>query len=326
MDKILRVGFVGLTHDHVWSELPHWKALPNISVAGVTENNSSLVDRFHTFFPGVPVFKDPISLFNSATIDAIQVMSSNLRSVEIGADALERGIHVLLEKPMASNLEGADKLLRAKSGSRAKLMINWPSWWRPNMKAAEEILKSGELGDIFYARMRMAHRGPQELGCSPEFCEWLYSETENGGGAYMDYCCYGAASFCYLFGKPERVEGWRGRLLKKNLPVDDNGLLTLYYKDKVCVAEGSWTQGPSHQGASFYGTSGVMELDKEHLWVTGAEGVRTQREFPPHHNNGPKHFVESILCNKEIEGIFSAELGREAQRVLELGKGRINIG
>ena len=52
---------------------------------------------------------------------------------------------------------------------------------RHNVRALE-LVKSGEIGHVFHARIHMAHQGPKEAGCSPYFYNWLYDAKQNGAG------------------------------------------------------------------------------------------------------------------------------------------------
>ena len=69
------------------------------------------------------------------------------------------------------------------------------------------MAQAGEIGQLWQVKYRAAHQGPVELGCSRQFCEWLYDEELNGAGALMDYCCYGAVLAEVLLGKPDQVTG-----------------------------------------------------------------------------------------------------------------------
>lgn len=77
---------------------------------------------------------------------------------------------------------------------------------------------------------RGGHAGPDDIGCSDEFCDFLFDKELNGSGAYGDFAGYGAR-ICLMFmgSSPNSVMGMAGRLIKKHLLVDDNGILLLRY-------------------------------------------------------------------------------------------------
>ena len=78
------------------------------------------------------------------------------------------------------------------------------------MQHALDLAQSGEIGEVWQVRYRAAHQGPKEMGASEYFCDWLYDPNRNGGGALMDYCCYGAVLSRVLLGRPHSVTAVTG--------------------------------------------------------------------------------------------------------------------
>src|SRR5262249_6574529 len=152
--------------------------------------------------------------------------TAGVRLTELAA---AKRLHVLVEKPMAADLAGADRMLAAVRRAGARLMVNWPFAWWPQMQHALRLARDGELGNLWQVKYRAAHAGPREIGCSPYFCEWLYDPRRNGAGALMDYCCYGAALARCLLGVPARVSAVAGRFVKEDILVEDNAVLVMTY-------------------------------------------------------------------------------------------------
>jgi predicted dehydrogenase len=172
---------------------------------------------------------------------------------------------------------------------------------------------------------RGGHCGPDELGCSEHFCEFLFDKHLNGAGAFNDYGGYGA-SMCALFlGRPNQVVGMAGRLLKTHLPVDDNGMMMLRYPHALCRLEMTWTEAvpykPPHD-VMLYGTEGTLIAGSEvTLYTRGKkEGeVIAPDVLPKGQNNGPEHFVESIRLGQVPQFLTSASLSHNAQEIMEAG-------
>lgn len=85
-------------------------------------------------------------LLSSGSIDAVYVATPNFRHREFAVPALEAGIHVLLEKPMAGSLEDAQAIQEAAEKSNAKLMIAYRLHCEPGTLAMLETVRSGEIG------------------------------------------------------------------------------------------------------------------------------------------------------------------------------------
>ena len=202
-----KVGVVGLEHDHVWDVVPGFLADERSEIVAVADANPPLLDQAKEKWGVEQVFGCWIEMLEKTALDAVIVYGDN----SIGADVVEaaaaKGLHVMVEKPMAATLRQADRMLIAAEKAEIILMINWPTAWNPNFATAVDLATSGEIGDVFKVRYRAAHEGPQELGCSPYFCEWLLNKERNGGGALIDYCFYGAAYAAQLLGRPKHSHG-----------------------------------------------------------------------------------------------------------------------
>src|SRR5439155_298014 len=81
------------------------------------------------------------------------------------------------------------------------------------------------VGEPVQLSHRGGHAGPREYGCSPQFCEWLYDPTRNGGGALVDYCGYGAILCRTVLGRPDAVTAVARHLRKEGLPAEDNAVV-----------------------------------------------------------------------------------------------------
>jgi len=256
--------------------------------------------------------------------------SSSAQTVEIAA---ARGIHCLIEKPMAATAAQAHRMAKAAEKGKARLMVNWPLAWNASVVKALEMLEDGDIGQVFHARVHMAHQGPKEAGCTPYFYNWLYDAKENGGGAILDYCCYGANIFATLWGRPSQVFGVARNLVKPNFPVDDNAMITAVYDDRICLTQASWTQNPDYHDSLFLGSKGTLETQRGKLIRShtnpkdfnhhGASSLVVREveleALPAGRRNGPEHFLSCLRSDKPFYKLCSAESGVIAQEILSAG-------
>lgn len=321
-EKIYRVGIAGLVHDHVWSELKNWVETGRAEIVAAADPNAPLRERMTTEFGVTSVFESTDKMFDQIAMDIVQVCSSNAGGVEIVEQAARRGIHAVVEKPMAATLEGADRMLSAAEDAGTQLMVNWPFRWRPATVQAWNLIASGIIGDVFHARIRMAHKGPREFGCSDYFCDWLYDAARNGAGALVDYCSYGAVAFRHLFGMPQSVQGVAGRLTKTDIAVDDNAAITLIYPSRILETQASWSQIPSYHDMEFLGTTGSLWTHEGRIFFGDEE--HGQREIkveplPEEERSGPAYFIHRLDENRPPGDVCSASVCRDAQEILEAG-------
>ncbi|MGH7127319.1 MAG: Gfo/Idh/MocA family protein, partial [Planctomycetaceae bacterium] len=216
----------------------------------------------------------------------------------------------------------ADRMLSIAEQGGTRLFINWPMRWRPQVVQSWQLIQEGAIGEVFHARMRMAHRGPREFGCSEFFWSWLYDAEQNGGGAIIDYCCYGAAAFRHLFGMPQAVQAVAGRLVKTDIAVDDNAAITLIYPNRHAVAEASWSQIPAYHDAVYLGTLGTLWTEEGKLCIATDEGEKREiavEPLPAGRSSGPETFLACLERGEEFPDVCSAAVCRDAQAILQAG-------
>jgi len=331
--KPFRLFVAGLIHDHAWKMLPDFARLHGVKIVGGADPNKPLREKLRKQFGVTALYAKPEDLFDEVEADGVLVCDSNAGGVPIVEAAAARGLPAMVEKPMAATAEGARRMLAAARRHRTRLMVNWPIAWNPSVVRAIELAKAGEIGHVFHARIHMAHQGPKEAGCSPYFWGWLYDAKENGAGALVDYCCYGAAVMATLWGKPRQVFGVARTLVKPNFPVDDNAMIVGIWPKRTALSQASWTQNPDYHDLLFLGVDGTLETVRGKLVHThtkrgefshwGADRLN-RREVPlpvpkPGFRDGPEHFVHCLRTGKPFMDLCSAEVGLAAQEILSAG-------
>src|SRR5262245_1021298 len=241
MPDKLRVGVLGLSHDHIWDNLQQLAASGEGVLVAAADPHPELQEHVRTF-GCEQIFADYAEMLDSVPLDAVYIYADNRQGVDLAVQAAARGLHIMIEKPMASTFAGADRMRGAARAAGVQLMVNWPFAWWPHLQHVLTLIDQARIGEVFQVNYRSAHAGPRELGCSPYFSEWLYDPRRNGAGALMDYCCYGAALTCQLLGLPARVTGVSGRIAKPDLMAEDNAVLVMQHARAISTSTASWTQ------------------------------------------------------------------------------------
>ncbi len=110
-----------------------------------------------------------------------------------------RGIDVMVEKPLATTMEYAVKMQDLALKYNIKLLTDYETSWYPSTAKSWQLVNdSNYVGTIRRVVIHDGHNGPKEIGCSKEFLDWLTDPVLNGGGAIMDFGCYGANLMTYL--------------------------------------------------------------------------------------------------------------------------------
>jgi predicted dehydrogenase len=274
-----------------------------------------------------------VALLERRDLDAVLVFSDNRTSAALGVRALERRLPVMIEKPMAADLAGADALLSAAARAGLPLMVNWPTAWRPALRHGLALAAAGEIGEPVQLSHRGSHAGPREYGCSPQFVEWLYDPRRNGGGALVDYCGYGAMLCRLVLGRPQAVTAVSARLRKPDLPSEDTAVVVLTYPRAVGLLEASWNQigGEPALAMIVYGDRGTLlvhqprathegeRVSSGRVQIVTAAGSRMvdPPALPADERDGPSYFLACVRERRAITGPCAADVGRDVQEVLD---------
>ncbi|HEX2499835.1 MAG TPA: Gfo/Idh/MocA family oxidoreductase [Methylomirabilota bacterium] len=333
MTARLRVGVLGLSHDHVWGNLAAIATGEMGRLVAVAEPDPRLRERLAQEHGGVALHPTYDGLLERSDLDAVLVFADNRASAELGRRALGRGFAVLVEKPMAADLAGAEALLAAARSARVPLMVNWPSAWRPAIRHGLDLARAGRVGEPVQLSHRGGHAGPREFGCSSEFTAWLYDPVRNGGGALVDYCGYGAVLARVLLGQPQAVTAVSANLRKQDLPAEDTAVVVLRYPRAFALLEASWNQVGSEPafGMVVYGDAGTLVVHQPRairdgqrvgpgrvqvVTRAGSETVESP-PLPADERDGPTYFLTCLRSGRPVEGLCAPDVGRDVQEVLQ---------
>ena len=322
----LRIAALGMAHDHLWGNLKDLASLDDAELVAGADYNPLLRDRFKERTGCDRVYENYEELLDAEEPDAVFGFCATALHADLVELCAGRGLPIMVEKPMAATLEQASRMLTAARKAGTLLMINWPTAWSRSLHTAYRLTQEGQLGKIWQITWRGGHCGPDELGCSDEFCEFLFDADLNGAGAFNDYSGYGS-SLCALFmgGIPSSVFGMAGRLVKTHLPVDDNGILVMRYPNALCRLEMTWTEAVPHQPPHdlvVYGTEGTLIAGRELVLFTrqNKDGETVELdELPQGQGSGSEHFVHCIRTGEQPQFQTSPDLAYAAQQIMEAG-------
>jgi predicted dehydrogenase len=340
----VRLAFVGGEHLHFGGLLKAALASETVKFAGAAIADDELRAHFEQQYSGLETFATADELYERAKPHAIITCADNLRAVDVIADAAERGVHVMKEKPMAASLALAERMAATAARRNVRLMINWPNNWSPALHHAKRLVDEGRIGNVWQVHHRAGHGGPPRdyetrgpvarVGWG-----WLIERETNGGGASIDFCSYGAVMSRWIMGQPSRVIALGGRYSKDFFTVDDNAVMILGYPHGHSVCEATWTQPatPVAAPAMIYGDDGTIALTgQEELMIAnrGGPGELSSHDaeriaapaLPRHFTSAPDYFTHCLLHDQPFEGMVTPELSRDAQEILEAGMASIARG
>jgi predicted dehydrogenase len=273
----LKIGVVGLTHSHVHGILGRAER-GDIKVVGIVEPNRDLAERYtkqHGFSMSI-VYNTMEEMIAATHPEAVCAFGSIYEHLKVVETCAPLGIHVMVEKPLAVSLEHAKKMEALAKKHHIQLLTNYETTWYPSNHKAYDLLKSGTVGDLRKVVIHDGHRGPKKIGVNKEFLDWLIDPIQNGGGAIMDFGCYGANLITWLQNgkKPNSVTAITQQQQKENNPkVDDDVTIILTYDNSNAIIQPSWDWPIGRKDMEIYGLTGALFADnRTKLRVRMAEG------------------------------------------------------
>ncbi len=263
----LRVGIVGLVHGHVQGFLEHSLHNPQIEIVGIAEPDTQLAAQYATRygFDRSLLFSDLNDMLERKNPQAVLVYTNTYdhrRVVEICA---RRGVHVMMEKPLAVSFEDALAIRKAAETGKIQVLVNYETTWYRSNRAAYDLVHNNALGEVRKVVVHDGHSGPKEIGVGPEFLTWLTDPKLNGGGALYDFGCYGADLMTWLMAgqRPETVTAVTQRIKPNIYPrVDDEATIILTYPKAQAIVQASWNWPFDRKDMEVYGQTGYVFTEK----------------------------------------------------------------
>ncbi len=145
-------------------------------------------------------YTDYKKMLRQAKPDIVVVALPNVLHAPVTVAAINAGAHVLCEKPMAMNTQQAQKMADTARAKKKKLMIDFSYRFMPEAQALKNIVDTGAVGDIYYARTTW-HR----TRGIPWFGPWFSQKDKSGGGPLIDLGVHRIDLAMWLMGNPKPV-------------------------------------------------------------------------------------------------------------------------
>jgi len=306
--------------------------VPRCELAAVCSTSPQKLGAFKS--KGVGVFDDAMKLIKSRTVDAVLVATPHPQHPAQGIAALEAGLHVMVEKPIASHKADAERLVAAaKQGPKQVFGAMFQLRTEPRYAKMRKLIQDGELGRI--ARINWIITDWFRTEAYYASGGWRATWKGEGGGVLLNQCLHQLDTLQWLVGMPARVRGFCQLGRFHSIEVEDNVTVYLEWPDG---ATGVWVtstgESPGTNRFEIAGTRGRLVLENNKLTFTRNE--TDMLEFsraaktgfarpeiwnvdipfdnaPAQHATLMQNFVEAILDGAPLlvpgaEGIHSVEL------------------
>jgi len=277
-DRKVRVGIVGTGiwgNMHIRAYLQH----PSAEIVAICDLDEGRARKTAERF-GIAKYYTRAEDMLEEKLDAISVVTPDTAHADITIKAAEKGIHVLVEKPLATTIEECQSMIKAASENNVFLMVDWHNRWNPPYYHAWRAIQDNELGEIGYIYYRLS----DTIYVPTKMLPWA------GKSSVMLFLgSHALDTTCWLIGqKPVRVYSKRkeGVLTGMGIPTADMYVtLVDFANGATAVVENSWVlpqSAPSliDHKCEIIGSDGVMYLDPTHDRALVKYTTRTSGGFP----------------------------------------------
>lgn len=355
MTKKYRVGIIGFGHMHInnvaqiYAGHPQveWVACadtvplgPELRKAPYTRewNRDNVMAKV-----GIPTYYDVFyEMLVKESLDIVIVTCENAQHPEVVEACAAAGVHVCVEKPMAASLADALRMVRACVANDTTMIVNWPLTWSPAACYAKTLLDEGIIGKVLEVKWRAGHTGPLGPGAAhagvdeasqpltgPERAATWWHQAAAGGGAMLDYCCYGAMVSRWYIGKPALAAmGMRANLHSQWGDAEDNAAMLVRFPGAMALLEASWTtldHGVA-PGPIVFGSTGTLVVDRDEqgplVRVERGGGHQTiyRPEPLPHGRHDVAHaFIHHLDTGEPLHPTLDMQNNLEYMAILDAG-------
>lgn len=275
----MRIGVVGGAGKIGKLRVETIQECPDTTLAAVLDLSE---DAARQVAGGASVFTD-LERFLEVDMDAVVVSTPPHTHEDPCISALERGMHVLVEKPMASNAETCHRMLEAARSANRVIATGFNMRYYPSFAYVKDVISAGKIGKITHVRAFCGHDGLAHFTH-----DWEYRVPESGGGAMWDIGIHMTDMVRYMLGEITSVYGVASETVW-NLPgSEDTALAVLKNPEGIpAVYHATWGEWRGYDFAiEVHGTHGVVQgayAPMKNVLITlpepGGKGKTTKRQY-----------------------------------------------
>ena len=335
-DKPLRLGIAGLVHGHVDGFLRAMKDRADVQLAGISDLDPALQREYAQRF-GLPAslfYSDLAAMLDQTRPEAVAAFTSTYEHPLVVEACAARHIHVMMEKPLAVNMEGAHAIERAAKQAGIQVIVNYETTWYPSHGAMWNLVKERRAaGDIRKMVAMDGHQGPKEIGVGAEFLDWLTDPVKNGAGALFDFGCYGANLMTWMMDnqRPLAVTAMTQQIKPQIYArVDDEATVLVEYPKAQGIIQASWNWPFSRKDFEVYGEHGyAVAIGGSVLRVRlpgEEEQARTPGPLPPDERDSVSYLRAVVRGKLRPSGLSSLENNVIVTEILDAARESARTG
>lgn len=301
---MFQAALISAWHVHAREYALQFNSLPGCRIAGLWDEDraraQALADELQC-----PVLDSPEQALDMPGVSAGILNAPTTQHLALIELMAGKGKHIFTEKVLTADYQQALKAKQAVDRAGVTFAISFPHLGRPEIQAARDIMRSGRLGQVTYARVRNAHDGASAGWLPPHF----YDAAETAGGAMIDLGAHPMYTLSWLLGQPQSVQSLFTHAYGHQ--VEDNAVCLLRYdKGLIAVSETGFVSRGLPYTLEIQGTEGSLIL-QDSLRVSDKQSdMRPQlvKELPPAADSPLAQWVKACQSGGKVP----AHLGMDA--------------
>lgn len=310
MSETIKVGIIGCGGIAKQKHMPAVNSLDNTEMVAfcdiIPERAKKAARNFGT--EDAKTYEDYQKLLEDDSIDAVHILTPNDSHAPITVAALQAGKHVMCEKPMAKTAAGARKMVQAAEKYDKILTVGYQNRFRPDSLYLYDTCRSGQLGDIYFAKAHAIRRA-----AVPTWGVFIDEEAQ-GGGPLIDIGTHALDLTLWMMDNysPQYVVGSTFRKLANNEQKSLANSFGPWDTDEFTVEDSAFGFIVMENGATIILESSwalnTLDTGEAQTTLCGTEGGADMRDGL--RINGQKHgqhFVEKPQLGKGGVDFYEGE-------------------
>lgn len=281
MRSTLRIALVGAWHVHANDYARDCANNPHAELVAVWDVDPDRANAAAAQW-NIPAAPDLATLLADPDLDGVIITTATSEHRPVMEQVIAAGKHIYTEKVLAASSVDAEAIAAAAAAAGITMTVSLPRLYTDYTAGIDEVLASGEMGDVSYVRVRVSHDGAIRRDGKPQWLpEHFFDRSEAMGGAMIDFGAHPYYLLHHFAGVPETISAHY--LSTSGHEVEDQALIVAGYPGQLTgVAEASFLGGAIGMWIEIHGSDGSLLYDFDDGLRTRLRGEKfwTTRELP----------------------------------------------
>ena len=253
----MKVGIVGGGKVAKGAHIPAWFKVRGVEIAAICDNNELEAKKTAKMFNIDRSYGDLTEMLKKEELDIVDICTPPQTHASLSIQAMEAGCNVLSEKPMASNVDEADRMVMASKKHRVKLCIVHNYLFKPVIMKAKSIIEKGGLGDLLSMNVNFLDRPDVEFMNKSHWCHSL------PGGRFGENIIHPLYLIDYFLDITDVIAVQAKKIGHCDWAAIDELRVLLDTKNSIGTISLSTNAPKTENVVDIYGTKGVLRIDFE---------------------------------------------------------------